>query len=161
MSIKKVKPNKNSGFVQGYYTPENPTKYIGKSPIIFRSSWERKFMIWCDRNTKVIYWSSEPIEIKYFWRLDGRQHKYSPDFYIRVAQEDGTYKEILIEIKPKGQLTKPEPPAKNSQKALANYKYIVEQYTKNLDKYIAANEYCKGRNWKFQILTEKTINGLH
>lgn len=161
MSIKKVKPSKNSGFVQGYYQPENQSKYVGQSPVIFRSSWERKFMIWCDRNEKVIYWSSEPVEIKYFWRLDGREHKYNPDFFIRVLQEDGKTKDILIEIKPEDQLKKPLPPKKNSTKSLNSYKYMVEQYTKNLDKYIAAKSYCSNRNWNFQILTEKTINGLH
>jgi hypothetical protein len=161
MSIKKVKPSKNSGFIQGYYTPENPDKYIGAAPIIFRSSWERKFMIWCDRNEKVVIWSSEPLEIKYMWRLDGKEHKYSPDFYVKVAQTDDTFKELLIEIKPEEHLKKPLPPKKNSTKSLKSYKYMVEQYTKNLDKYIAAKSYCEGRNWNFQILTEKTINGLH
>ena len=48
MSIKNVKPNKNSGFIQGYFNPKNPEKYKGPSPIIYRSSWERKFMIMCD-----------------------------------------------------------------------------------------------------------------
>lgn len=161
MSIKNVKPTKKSGFVQGYYTPQNREKYVGPMPIIFRSSWERKFMMWCDRNQQVIYWSSEPIQIKYFWRLDGREHTYSPDFYIKILQNDGTVKELLIEIKPEDQLKKPEAPKKNSKKSLDSYKFLVEQYTKNLDKYIAAKTYCAGRNWNFQILTEKTIHGLH
>ena len=37
MSIKNLKPSGNSGFVQGYYNPENPDKYIGPTPIIYRS----------------------------------------------------------------------------------------------------------------------------
>jgi hypothetical protein len=160
MTIKKVKPSKNSGFIQGYYYPENPSKYVGNAPIIYRSSWERKFMIWCDRNEKVIFWSSEPVQIKYFWRLDHREHTYNPDFYIKVLQQDNTHKEILIEIKPEDQLKKPISPKKHTEKTLSNYKYMVEQYTKNLDKYIAAKIYCEQRNWNFQILTENTIKNL-
>jgi hypothetical protein len=29
MSIKNLKPTNNSGFVQGYFNPKNPEKYIG------------------------------------------------------------------------------------------------------------------------------------
>ena len=54
MSIKKVKPTSKSGFKQGYYNPINPQKYIGEHPIIYRSSWERKFCHWCDHNEEVI-----------------------------------------------------------------------------------------------------------
>ena len=50
MSIKKVKPTSKSGFKQGYYKPKYPQKYRGEGPIIYRSSWERKFCYWCDHN---------------------------------------------------------------------------------------------------------------
>jgi len=51
---------------KGKYTPENPRKYKGKTEnIIYRSLWERKFMVFCDKNPNVIQWSSEEIIIPY------------------------------------------------------------------------------------------------
>ena len=63
MSIKNLKPSNNSGFIQGYFTPKHPDKYIGPTPIIYRSSWERKFMIMCDSREDVIKWSSERLRL--------------------------------------------------------------------------------------------------
>lgn len=161
MSIKNVKPTKNSNFNQGYFNPKHPEKYIGPAPIIYRSSWERKFMIWCDENDKVLRWSSEPVEIKYWFRKDNKAHKYYPDFYFKQLQPDDSTKEYLVEIKPKSQIQKPKPPKKNSRKALESYRFLAEQYVKNTDKYIAAREYCENRGWHFIVLTEDTIlNGL-
>lgn len=162
MSIKKVKPTKKSGFNQGYFKPNNPEKYIGNAPIIYRSSWEFKFMKWCDINDKVIFWSSEPVEIKYWSRQGNKERKYYPDFYFKILKQDGTNEEFLVEIKPKEQIQKPKPPKKNSKKALESYKFLAEQYVKNMDKYNAAKEYAIGRGWRFIVLTEDTIkNGLH
>jgi hypothetical protein len=160
MSIKNVRPTKKSGFNQGYYIPNDPTKYVGPTPIIYRSSWERKFMMWCDNNDKVMLWSSEPVQIEYISRADNKKHIYYPDFYMKVLQEDNNLKEFLVEIKPKQQLIKPEPPKKASKKALSSYQFLAEQYIKNLDKYTFAKEYCKNRNWNFIVLTEDSINGL-
>ena len=96
MSIKNVKPTKNSGFNQGYFIPNFPEKYIGPTPIIYRSSWERKFCIWCDMNDKVLNWSSEPVEIKYWSRQDNKARKYYPDFYFKQKQQDNSNKEYLV-----------------------------------------------------------------
>ena len=158
MSIKNVKPTKNSGFNQGYFKPDFPEKYIGPTPIIYRSSWERKFMIWCDKNDKVEKWSSEPVEIKYWYRKTSKAHKYYPDFYFKQLQQDGSYKEYLVEIKPKAQIQPPQMPKKRSKKALESFKFLAEQYVKNMDKYNAAKEYASNRGWNFIILTEDTIN---
>ena len=162
MSIKHVKPTSKSGFKQGYYNPKNIEKYIGPLPIIYRSSWEYKFMIWCDNNTKVIKWSSEPVEIKYWSRQGNKQRKYHPDFYFKVLKNDGSTDEFLAEIKPKAQIQKPIIPTKMSKKAIESYRFLAEQYIKNMDKYNAAKQYAIERNWKFIVLTEDTIkNGLH
>lgn len=162
MSIKNVKPTKNSGFNQGYFKPNNPSKYAGPTPIIYRSSWERKFMMWCDKNEKITMWSSEPVEISYWSRQDSTSRKYYPDFYFKALQPDDSVKEYLVEIKPKQQIQKPEPPKVNSKKALKSYKFLAEQYVKNMDKYNAAKEFCNQRNWNFIVLTEETIiNGLY
>ena len=158
MSIKNLKPRGNSGFVQGYYEPQNPDKYIGPTPIIYRSSWERKFCIMCDTKDNVLKWSSEPVEIKYISRQDNKQHKYYPDFYMKTAAtgEEGEI-EWLVEIKPEAQIKKALPPKTKSKKALNSYKFLAEQYVKNTDKYKYAQAWCESRNMRFIVLTEKTL----
>lgn len=157
MSIKNVKPTKNSGFIQGYYNPVNPEKYLGKTPIIYRSSWERKFMILCDNRDDVIHWSSEPVKIQYWSTLDSKQKNYYPDFYMKVKKGEGIFEEFLIEIKPSDQITKPKPPTKNSKKALKSYKFLAEQYVINRDKYKYAKQWAEERGWRFVVLTEKSL----
>ena len=75
-------------------------------------------MVWCDNHDKVVAWSSEPIEIKYISRQDNRAHRYYPDFYFKASQGDGTFKEYLVEIKPKSQIQKPKMPTKTSRKSM-------------------------------------------
>lgn len=61
------KPTQNSDkvkFQQGYYIPVNLEKCLTKQNI-YRSSWERLFMQWCDLNPNITHWASEPIGIKY------------------------------------------------------------------------------------------------
>jgi len=156
MSIKNVKPTKNSGFIQGYFEPKYPNKYLGKTPIIFRSSWERKFMVLCDNREDVMAWSSEPVEIKYWSTLNNKQRKYYPDFYMKVKKGEG-YEEFLVEIKPSEQIKKPSPPKKNSKKALASYKFLAEQFVTNRDKYSYAKRWANERGWRFIVLTEKSL----
>ena len=84
MSIKNVRPTKNSGFNQGYYNPVYPEKYAGNPPIIYRSSWELKFMKMCDNREDIVLWSSEPVEIKYWRSRDKKEHSYFPYYYIKV-----------------------------------------------------------------------------
>ena len=156
MSIKNVRPNKKSGFIQGYFNPQNPSKYIGPTPIIYRSSWERKFMIMCDTKDKVVAWSSEPVQIKYISSVDQKEHTYHPDFYMKTKTDEG-FEEFLVEIKPEAQIKKPEPPKKNSKKALESYKFLAEQFVKNRDKYAYAKAYAENRGWRFIVLTEKSL----
>jgi hypothetical protein len=158
MSIKKVKPNAKSGFRQGYYKPKNPQKYKGPLPIIYRSSWERKFCHWCDHNEDVIYWMSEPFSIDYFNLLDNRIHKYYPDFYIRLKRVDDegkdVFENIVIEVKPKAQLQKPKEPKRKTAKTMASYKYGYETYVRNLCKNDALQKLAKTRGFKVMLITE-------
>jgi len=153
MSIKKVKPTTKSGFKQGYYNPQNPHKYKGEFPIIYRSSWERKFCHWCDHNEDVLLWMSEPFSISYFNILDKKFHKYYPDFFIQMKRDD-IIENYIVEIKPKSQLMKPKEPKKKTRKALENYKYGYETYVRNLCKTDALNKAAKQRNYKVMLLTE-------
>ena len=58
---------------RGKYFPSNTKKYKGDpSNIIYRSLWERKFMVYCDKNENVLEWSSEEIALPYKSPLDNR-----------------------------------------------------------------------------------------
>ena len=70
---------------RGKYKPANPEKYAGNvNNIVYRSSWERRFMVYCDNNEAITFWSSEELVIPYISPVDRRQHKYYPDFVIKI-----------------------------------------------------------------------------
>jgi len=150
MSIKNNKPKRNSGFKQGYYPINECKKYAGRGPIIYRSSWEYKFCKYCESTSAVTNWVSEPFEIKYINSLDGRWHKYYADFLIKMDNGD----RYLIEIKPKAQLQKPNPPKRKTKKAVKNYKYAYEMYVTNMCKIQYAEDFCAKKGIKFKIITE-------
>jgi hypothetical protein len=155
MSIKNVKPDKK--YKGGQYTPINEHKYIGPRPIIYRSGWERKYCMYCDDNQDIISWSSEPFVIEYFNKLTGKFHKYYPDFYIKVRNSKGEFKEYIVEIKPKSSIKKPIEPKRKTIQSVKNYKYAVETYIKNLSKAKAAKIFAAARGMKFIILTEDSL----
>ena len=105
----------------GKYPPLNPKKYKGDPRmIIYRSLWELKFMKWCDTHNHILEWGSEEIVVPYRSPLDGRVHRYFPDFYIKVKNKNGILKKYIIEIKPKSkhlnQRNQKEKPKTISQK---------------------------------------------
>jgi hypothetical protein len=135
---------------QGIFAPEHPEKYAGNvNNIVFRSSWERKFMLWADKHPDVIKWGSEEIIIPYISPVDFRQHRYFTDFVVKVRAKDGSTKNYLIEVKPHAQTI---PPVKRKK----TNKYINElaTYAVNQAKWKAATEFCRTRNAEFLVLTE-------
>ena len=89
---------------KGKYSPSFPSKYRGNpTNIIYRSLWERKLMIWCDKNQNILEWSSEEIALPYISPIDNKVHRYFPDFYIKVKETNGKVKKMLIDVKPKKQ----------------------------------------------------------
>ena len=67
----------------GRYRPTNPRKYKGDPRnIVYRSLWERKFMVYCDSHDHIIEWGSEEFAIPYRDPVSGRRRRYFPDFYI-------------------------------------------------------------------------------
>jgi len=135
----------------GRYTVENKKKYKGDySNVIYRSLWERHVFKWCDQNPKVKEWSSEEIIVPYYYDVDKRYHRYFPD--LKIVFENKT---ILVEIKPHKETSPPTGKRKTKQ-------YISEglTYVKNMNKWEAANKFCKDRKWEFQIWTEKTLHEM-
>ena len=64
-------------------------------------------------------------------------------------------KTVLVEIKPADQTVPPTGPKRTK-------KYIAEGFTyiKNMNKWEAAENFCKDRGWEFQIWTEKTLQEM-
>lgn len=140
---------------QGFFKPKNPQKYKGNpSNIIYRSSWELRLMNYLDNHPDVIQWQSEEFFIPYKSPIDGKWHRYFPDFLVKKKTKDGLVETVLIEVKPEAQ-TKPP---KRQEKITRKYLTEVKNWGTNEAKWKAALEYCKDRNWKFQIITEKELN---
>mgnify|MGYP003628179872 FL=1 len=150
MDIKNFKPRKNSGYVQGFFPINECKKYQGKGPIIFRSSWERKFCIYCERTPDIEAWSSESVKVKYFNPSDNKYHTYYPDYLVRLTNG----KTFLVEVKPKSQLKKPNKPKRQTPKTIKSYKWAYNAWMLNMLKKEAAEHFCKSRNWKFLLVTE-------
>ena len=136
---------------KGYYKPKNPKKYRGNpSRIVYRSLWERKYMIYCDSTPSILEWGSEEIIIPYRSPLDGKSHRYYPDFYIKVREKSGKISRYIVEIKPKKQTKPPH----GKDKRTKAYRNAVLTFAKNKAKWNAAENYCDDRQMKFLILTE-------
>jgi hypothetical protein len=139
---------------KGKYKPSYPQKYKGDpTNIIYRSLWERKFMVYCDLNENIVEWGSEEIALPYRSPVDGKVHRYFPDFYIKVKESTGHLKRYLIEIKPKRQTTPPQKPQRQTKK----YLYEAYEYAKNQAKWKAAKEFCEDRQWEFKVITEDEL----
>lgn len=109
-------------------------------------------MMQLDENSSVLEWQSEEFYIPYFDPSANRMRRYFPDFWLRAKTPEGGIKTIIIEVKPKSQITPPKP-SKNKQR------YITEVMTwgTNTAKWEAAKKYCANRGWEFKIITEADL----
>ena len=152
MDIKNLKPTAGGRYKQGYYQLKNPLKYRGdKNKIIYRSSWELKFMMLLDLSSEITEWGSEPFPIRYFYPIDCKYHEYFVDFYF---VRDGH--KYLVEVKPTKDLTRPQKPKRMTKKAVASYNYQMNAFLKNYYKKIAADEFAKKNNCRYVYLTENS-----
>lgn len=144
--------NKDPRFTQGIFKPNNPHKYIGKFAI-FRSSFERKFMLWADKNPNVLEWGSENIIVPYISPVDGKVHRYYVDNYV-VIKEGTIIKKYLIEIKPYAQTLPPKP---STRKKKSTVLYENKTYAVNMKKWEYAREWASKRGMEFLIITEREL----
>lgn len=139
---------------QGFFKPKNPQKYKGDpTQIVYRSGWELKLMLYLDNHKEVVSWGSEEIIIPYRSPIDGKVHRYFPDFIVTKINKEGKKETAIIEVKPFNQ-TRPPEKQKNITK---RYLTEVKTWGTNEAKWKAANEYCKDRGWSFHIFTEKEL----
>ena len=141
---------------KGRYFPTNPKKYKGNpNQIIYRSLWERKVMVYCDKNDAIIEWGSEEVIVPYISPWDGKLHRYFPDFYMKVRQADGSTKKFIVEVKPNAQKKEP---VKNPKRKTRKWFGEVKNWGINQAKWKSAQEYCKDQGMEFKIFTEDHIN---
>jgi len=139
---------------RGKYQPSYPQKYKGDpTNIVYRSLWERRFMKYCDTNENILEWGSEEIALPYRSPLDNKIHRYFPDFYIKVRENDGRIQKYIIEVKPKKQTIEP----KVQKKKTKGYIHEVTEWVRNQAKWKVAQEFCEDRQWKFKIITEDEL----
>ena len=139
---------------KGKYQPSYPRKYKGNpTNIVYRSLWERKFMVYCDNNERILEWGSEEMYVWYRSPIDNKVHRYFPDFFIKYKDVSGKTRSSLIEIKPMRQCVPPPKPKRQTKK------YLNEafEYAKNQAKWKAAEDYCADRMWEFKVMTEKEL----
>ena len=135
---------------KGKYSPKNPKKYRGDpTNIVYRSLWERKVMVYLDDNDAILEWGSEELVIPYRSPVDGRMHRYFPDFTVKARTKDGV-KTMILEVKPKAQTREP----KKQSKVTRRYLTEVMTWGVNQAKWKAAEEYCADRQWEFKLITE-------
>lgn len=158
-NIKSLVPRKHGAFQQGYYTLMNPQKYIGDpTKIIFRSSWEKKFCVFCDLNEKVLSWSSETIQVPYLHPIDAVTKIYNVDFFMKIRKDDGTETNYIVEVKPSKKLVKPKAPeVRITEKKMNGHLVQMKEYLINMHKFKAAQEWAKARGWQFILVTEKFL----
>jgi len=137
---------------QGYYTPKNPEKYVGKADKIrYMSSWEYDLDRFLDGNPNVLEWSSEPIGIPYLKPTDGRIHKYYPDYWVKYKNTKGEIIQEILECKPHAQTIQP----RNTRNKRNLYEQVT--YAINVAKWQACQAWCDAHGIKFRIVTEKSL----
>lgn len=135
---------------QGFFIPKRPIKCMNImevadiQPIVWRSSWEQKFMEWLDTNDVVIRWGSEIISIPYKDPIKGKMSLYVPDFFFEYIDNKKQLQRYLIEIKPMSQ----------SKLSEAKDGYDKLRIAKNAFKWAQAIKYCKKKDITFKVLTE-------
>ena len=113
-------------------------------------------MTYFDKHPDVIEWGSEEIIVPYVSPIDSRPHRYFPDFIVKKRGRDGLIEVMMIEVKPSQQCK--EPRIRN--KRTRAYIREVHEWVRNQAKWEAADAFCKDRNWKFSVFTEKEIGVL-
>jgi hypothetical protein len=134
-------------YLRGSFVPENPEKYVGTYPIIYRSSWELTVMRMCDKHQNILQWASESMKIPYVNPFTNKYTVYVPDFIVVMEDRDGRQKVEMWEVKPSKQTYVKEAKQQRDQMALAV----------NAVKWKAASIFCKEHNMTFRVITENDI----
>lgn len=135
-------------FAQGFFTPKNAEKYIGKRTPRYRSGWELTFMNFCDSNRSVLYWASEAISVPYRNPFTGKPSMYIPDFFVVYVNKFGKQIAEVVEIKPKKQSLIESKVANAKDRAVVAINHA---------KWQSAMAYCKHQGYTFRVVTESDL----
>ena len=160
-------PNKSDKYSQGVFIPTNKHKLIKVNKyggVMYRSSLEKKVMIYMDLCDDVIHWGAENIEIPYLLTekdqfgviVKSSPHRYFPDIYYELKMDDGSVRRIVMEIKPAKQCK----PPKIAKKLSKSYKWEIEEWNRNMCKWEFAIQYCNKKGFEFKIFTEETASKM-
>jgi hypothetical protein len=171
------RPN-NKNYHQGNYIPVNKDKLLklnNEGGVYFRSSLEKKIMVWLDNSKNIRLWSAEHLAIPYqlTHNVNGvpilKTHTYYPDFYYELVKEDESVKKVVVEVKPQseysdailfteGKFTIPE---NASLKKLRNVEYRFKMAQKNAEKWKTMIKWCNKKGFEFIIITEETFKKVN
>jgi hypothetical protein len=166
------KPN-NSKYHGGNYIPKNKEKVIKLNVhggVFYRSSWEKKIMVWLDMKDEIFQWGAECLEIPYQMthfdngNIEIKNHRYYPDFFYRLRDGNGNLREVVVEVKPmkeykmvqdlnEGRLTIPE----KGMKKLKSFEYDLKMAYKNKQKWETMIKWCEKKGYDFIIITEEHL----
>ena len=139
----------------GRYKVHNKAKYVADlQEVIYRSSWELKYMKYLDRHPSVLEWASENVIIPYYNQIEKKTRRYFVDFYAKVQNAEGEIKKYIIEVKP---LSQCKPPKKRKRISI-KYKNDLKRFIMNQAKWKAARKWAEKRGMEFIILTEKELD---
>jgi hypothetical protein len=130
------------------YIPKNPQKYVGNpNNIQCRSSWEIAVCKFFDLSTSVIRWASEEISVPYISPVDGRVHRYFPDFIVSYLDARGNIQQEIVEVKP----------LKESDERFAKTPVDKSRFLVNKAKWEAAAKFASSNGMSFRVITELSI----
>jgi hypothetical protein len=109
-------------------------------------------MKYLDENDGVVWWASEEMNVKYISPVDGRVHRYFPDFVVKVRRKDNSSTIFMLEVKPEAQTKLRQP-----KRVTKQYVNEAATYAVNQAKWKYAEEFCKDHGWIFRVVTEKDL----
>lgn len=110
-------------------------------------------MTYLDDHPNILQWCSEEFSIQYRSPIDGKMHRYFPDFWVKKKIDENHVEIMVIEVKPRAQTMQP----KTQPKLNRRYLNEVKTWGINSAKWAAAETFCKDRNWKFMIFDEYSL----
>jgi hypothetical protein len=170
------KPNNPAKYDQGNYIPKNKGKVIKLNDyggLWYRSSLEKRIMVWLDLKEEIIKWGAECLRVPYQLKKvkNGdillEQHSYYPDFYYEM-KSNNVIKKIVVEVKPmkeyedailfeKGLFKVSE---NLTSKKLKNLEYRFKNAQKNCEKWQTMIKWCEKKGYEFIVITENHLNKI-